>query len=194
MAATPGWLDWEAWEDLDQLLAQTVRTEQRRHPAAMGVTVAMDLLRCSQANLEAMAEPEATAEISATAATGDSEAMAQSGRPEQTVRHPEIQAPMAQSAEQAATEEPAEPVEQFQAMVVMEASRATAEPEVLAEPASQARRGRIRETLAKPEGMEAMEPLAEPEVLVESEARLLEWGLQVPMGTAAPEATGEMLA
>jgi len=100
---------------------------------------------------------------------------------------------MAQPAEQAATEEPAEPVEQFQAMVVMEASRATAEPEVLAEPASQARRGRIQETLAKPEGMEAMEPLAEPEVLVESEARLLEWGLQVPMGTAAPEAMGEML-
>jgi hypothetical protein len=42
--------------------------------------------------------------------------------------------------------------------------------------------------------MEAMEPLAEPEVLVEAEARLLEWGLQVPMGTAAPEAMGEMLA
>ena len=39
-----------------------------------------------------------------------------------------------------------------------------------------------------------MEPLAEPEVLVESEARPLEQGLQVPMGTAAPEAMGEMLA
>jgi hypothetical protein len=194
MAATPGWLDWEAWEDLDQLLAQTVRTEQRRHPAAMGATAEMDLLRCSQANLEAMAELAEPVDHSATAAMGDLAAMAQSGRPEQTVQHLEIQAPMAQSAEPAVAAGQAEPVEQFQAMAVMVASRATAEPEVLAEPASQARRGRIRETLAKPEGMEAMEPLAEPEVLVESEARPLEWGLQVAMGTAAPEATGEMLA
>jgi hypothetical protein len=87
----------------------------------------------------------------------------------------------------------AEPVEQFQAMVVMVASQATAELEATAEPASQARTGRIPEILAKPEGVEAMELLAEPEVLVESEARPLEWGLQGPMGTAEPEATGEML-
>ena len=39
-----------------------------------------------------------------------------------------------------------------------------------------------------------MEPMAVLEVLVESEARPLEQGLQVPMGTAAPEAMGEMLA
>jgi len=58
----------------------------------------MDLLRCSQANLEAMVEPEATAEISATAATGDSGAM----------EHPgwmELQVPMAQPAATAGAEE-----------------------------------------------------------------------------------------
>ena len=101
---------------------------------------------------------------------------------------------MAQSAEQAVAAEPAEPVAQFQATVVMVASQATAELEATAEPASQARRGRIRETQAEPEGMEAMEPMAVPEVLVESEARPLEQGLQVPMGTAELEATAEMRA
>ena len=141
-----------------------------------------------------MAEMAEPVDLSATAAMGDSAEMAQSGRPEQTVQHPEVQAPMAQSAEQAVAAGPADPVEQFQAMAVMVASRATAELEATGEPASQARRGRIRETLAKPEGMEAMEPMAEPEVLVESGARPLDRGLQVPMGTAEPEAMGEMLA
>jgi len=168
--------------------------EPPRHPAATGGTEAMDLLRCSQANPAGMAELAEPVAMSATAAMGDSEEMAQSGRPEQTVQHPEVQAPMAQSAEQAVAAGPADPVAQFQATVVMVASRATAELEATGEPASQARRGRIRETLAKPEGVEAMEPMAVPEVLVESGARPLELGLQVPMGTAEPEATGEMLA
>jgi len=82
MAATPAWLDWEAWADLDQLLALTVRTEPPRHPAAMEGTAVMDLLRCSQANLEAMAELEEPVDHSETEAMGDSAAMAQSGRPE----------------------------------------------------------------------------------------------------------------
>ena len=120
---------------------QAVRTEPPRHPAAMVGTAAMDLLRCSQATLEAMAETVEPVDLSATAAMGDSAAMAQSGRLEQLGRHPEIQAPMAHSAEQAVAAGPAEPAEQFQAMAVMVASRATAELEVTAEPASQARTG-----------------------------------------------------
>ena len=62
--------------------------------------------------MAALAEP---ADLSATAAMGDWAAMAQAGRREQLVRHPEIQAPMAQSAEQAVAAGPADPVEQFQA-------------------------------------------------------------------------------
>jgi hypothetical protein len=78
------------WEEGVRQAEQAVRTEPLRHPAAMGGTAAMDLLRCSQANLEAMAELEEPVDLSATAAMGDSAAMAQSARPEQTVRHPEI--------------------------------------------------------------------------------------------------------
>ena len=85
MAATLAWLDWEAWADLDQLLALTVRTEPLRHPAATGGTAAMDLLRCSQANPAGMAELAEPVAMSATAAMGDSAEMAQSGRREQMV-------------------------------------------------------------------------------------------------------------
>jgi hypothetical protein len=88
----------------------------------------------------------------------------------------------------------AERVEQFQAMVVMVASQATAELEATAEPASQARTGRIPEILAQPEGMEATEPLAGPEVLEGSEVRPLDRESQGPTGQVAVEAMGDLLA
>jgi hypothetical protein len=138
-----------------------------------------------------MAELVAMAARWATAAMGDSAAMARSGRPEQLVRHPVSQASTAQSAEQAVAAGLAEPVAQFQATAVSEVLEAMAELEATAEPASQARPGRIRETLAKPAVMEGMEPLAEPEGMVDSEARPLELGLQGPEGM---EARGEMRA
>jgi hypothetical protein len=81
----------------------------------MGATEVMVLALQHQANPVEMAEPVAMADLSATAAMGDWAAMAQAGRPEQLVRHPEIQAPMAQLAEQAVVAGQADPVEQFQA-------------------------------------------------------------------------------
>ncbi len=165
-------------------------------PQAVGMAAMAELVSARQrpAQLEAMAETEAMADLLATVASEEPAATEPRGRMAlrdlflgnlaRTVK-PEVRAEWA---------EPGVLVDRFLEMAVMVASRATVEPEVLAEPAWQARRGRIQETQAKPEGMEAMEPLAEPEGMVESEARPLELGLQVPMGTAAPEATVEMLA
>ena len=200
-AVTPGVLELAPAEaQQEAVLAQPEPVERLALmaplPQAVGMAgmAAQVSVRRHSERMEATAEMAEPVDHSATAAMGDLAAMAQSARREQLVRHPEIQALMAQSAEQAVAAGPADPVEQFQAMAVMVASRAMVEPEVLAEPASQARRGRIRETLAKPEGMEGMEPLAEPEGMVESEARPLELGLQVRMDSEGMEAMGEMLA
>ncbi len=81
----------------------------------MGATEVMVLAIQHQANpveMVALAEP---AVLSAMVAMGDSAAMAQSGRWEQLVRHPEIQALMAQLVEQAVVAGQADPEEQFQA-------------------------------------------------------------------------------
>ncbi len=78
--------------------------------------------------MAALAEP---ADLSATAAMGDWAAMAQAGRREQLVRHPDIQAPMAQPAEQAVVAGQADPVEQFQASTATAVMQAMAELAVL---------------------------------------------------------------
>ena len=90
----------------------------------------MDLLPCSQATLEGMAEPAEPVDLSATAAMGDLAAMAQSARREAQVSIREIQAQTAAAAEPAAMAAQVELVEQFQAMAVMVASRAKVAPEV----------------------------------------------------------------
>jgi hypothetical protein len=77
-----------------------------------------------------MAEPAEPVDLSATAAMGDLAAMAQSGRRESQVSIRETQAQTAAAAEPAATVAQVELVEQFQAMAVMVASRATVAPEV----------------------------------------------------------------
>jgi len=64
---------------------QAAKAEPPRHPAAMGATEVMDLLRCFQANPAGMAELAEPVAMSATAAMGDSAEMAQSGRREQMV-------------------------------------------------------------------------------------------------------------
>ena len=82
----------------------------------------MDLLRCSQATLEGMAEPAEPVDLSATAAMGDLAAMAQPARRESQ------QVPMAQPEATAAVEEQEELVESFQATTGTEATQAMAEP------------------------------------------------------------------
>ena len=97
MAAIPAWLELGERADLEPG-ARMVSMGLLRHPAAMGATEVMVLLRCSQATpveMAALAEPVA---LSATAAMGDSGAMAHPGRTESQV-------PMAQLAATAAAEE-----------------------------------------------------------------------------------------
>ena len=87
----------------------------------MGAMAAMDLLRCSQATLEGMAEPAEPVDLSATAAMGDLAAMAQ------PVRRESQQVPMAQPEATAAVEEQEELVESFQATTAMVEQQAMAE-------------------------------------------------------------------
>jgi hypothetical protein len=204
MAATAAMAAIPVWQEMEESAERRAELEPpQARMAPMGPSqpaVEMEGMaelgsaRQRPAQLEAMAETEALADLLATVASEEPAATEPRGRMALRDLFPGNLARTVKPEVRAEWAEPGVLADRFQAMAVMVASRATVEPEVTAEPASQARRGRIRETLAKPEGMEAMEPLAEPEVLVEAEARLLEWGLQVPMGAAAPEAMGEMLA
>jgi hypothetical protein len=166
------WRDWAEPEDPEPRPAARLElTDNSRRAVGMAGMAELVSARQRPAQLEAMADTEALADLLATVASEEPAATELRGRMALRDRCPGNLARTAKPEVRAEWAAQAVLADRFQVMAVMVASRATAEPEVTAEPASQARRGRIRETLAKPEGMEEMEPLAGPEDLAEWEVQ-----------------------